>query len=309
MSEEFNPTWYDPGTKSHYHFNDEGIFVDDQGNTVKKGFLNNDDFADWINDYGAYMMKQNNLVELCFPDSGVPIYHSPGALNSPKKLLVIIQGTGRVRAGIWSIGVCAYHGLKAGSALSAIIEAKARNMEIIVLNPNDPRSGLLKERYNSNIGMISHTLAVFEDYIIPAKPENVYIICHSMGGECALQIIRDFAEWSIRNIRAMAMTDACESRARSKSFTLKKWLFGHAINWICSNEEKNQNLGEGSSSMHRSAGTNDHPLSTVRSWQYIWEFFDDKGARNDEFEDLDIQNYIGEDPEDDEYVDNKCRIA
>jgi len=291
MSVDYDPRWFDQGTKMFYHFNEEGVLVSEQGGPVTKDFIDNDGFTDWVNQSCARMMIENGLIELNMKECGVPIYHSPGALRSPKKLLVVIQGTGRVRAGAWSIKICMNNGLKQGSVISAIHDAKARNMEIIVLNPNDPGSKRLSSMYKEKYGMILHTLAVFEHYILPAKPENVFILCHSMGGECTLRAISHFPEWSMNTVRAIAMTDACEIEITNAKYNIGEWLFDHAINWVCSSEKANKHIGLGESSWHYSAGTNSHPLSTAKAWAFIWVFFDKKGAQNDSFETLDLLKY------------------
>ncbi|EAY16173.1 hypothetical protein TVAG_340670 [Trichomonas vaginalis G3] len=267
-------TWHDPGTDKTFHFDEHGMFVSEDGLGPQKGFKDDDEFSNWVHSYVIEEMKKLGLVEKCHPENGAPIYHTQNAFNSPEKLLILIQGTGRVRAGVWSVGVCAYAGLNAGSVLPDIIEAKKRNMEVIVLNPNDPRYSMFIERYKSNIGMVRHTLAIFEDLIIKGNPKRIYILCHSMGGECAIACLRKFPEWMLQHCRAIAMTDACESRVDIEGLKINTWCMKHIINWICSEEEANIKLPDGISSQHYSAGTKDHPLSTAKAWPFIWSFFD-----------------------------------
>ena len=285
--------WFDKTTEKRLHFDEQGNFVDDEGNGPQKGFELSDKFSDWVHSFVRKEMLKEGLIEKAHPENGAPIYHSSEAFSSPKKLLVVIQGTGRVRAGVWSVGVCAYSGLNAGSVLSAMHEAKHRNMEIIVLNPNDERNKVFSQRYKTNIGMVRHTLAIFEDLIIPSNPENVFILCHSMGGECTVSVLKKFPEWSIEHIRAVAMTDACESRVSIEGLKMRQWCLDHNSNWICSTEEPDKRLRDGIASKHFSAGTKDHPLSTARAWTFIWTFFDSKGAQNDVFEKHDIADYQG----------------
>ena len=290
MSED---QWKDPTTKQTLHFNEEGMFVDDEGNGPQKGFKLSDDFSDWVHALVTRKMLQEGLVETRIPKNGAPIYHTKNAFNSPEKLLVLIQGTGRVRVGVWSTGVCAYSGLNAGSALSGIKAGKERGMEVCVLNPNDERNSMFSTRYKTNIGMVRHTLACFEDLIIPGKANRVFIICHSMGGECAVSVLKKFPEWSIEHIAAMAMTDACESRVNVEGLKMRQWCLDHNKNWICNQEEANKPLRDGIASKHFSAGTKDHPLSTYKAWPFIWEFFDQYGANKEKGEPVDIEKYRG----------------
>ena len=93
--------WYDTGTKTTFHFDDNGMFVDSNGKGPQKGFKNNGKFSDWLHNLVVNRIKKLGLIEKCHPENGAPIYHTSNAFNSPEKLLVIIQGTGRVRAGVW----------------------------------------------------------------------------------------------------------------------------------------------------------------------------------------------------------------
>lgn len=295
--------WFDKGTNKTFHFNEDGMFVSEDGLGPQKGFKNDDDFSDWVHEYVVSEMKKAGLIEKCHPDKGAPIYHTENAFISPSKLLVLIQGTGRVRAGVWSVGVIAYAGLNAGSVLPYIQEARKRNMEVIVLNPNDPRYSMFIDRYRTNIGMVRHTLAIFEDLILPSNPRKVYIICHSMGGECTIACLRKFPEWMIEHVRAIAMTDACESSPKVEGLKMDLWCKEHNINWICSDEEINTKLPDGIAAQHFSAGTKDHPLSTAKACPFIWPFFDSKGANQDPSPDpeadlVDVDQYRGTENQD-----------
>ena len=52
-------------------------------------------------------------------------------------LLCLIQGTGSVKAGIWSRSVCINEGIDTGSKLGYIDQAKEHNMSVIIFNPNE----------------------------------------------------------------------------------------------------------------------------------------------------------------------------
>ena len=130
-----------------------------------------------------------------------------------------------------------------------------------------------------------------------------------MGGQCTISTLRRFPQWCMEHIRAIAMTDACESAARAKGFKLHAWCLDHCINWICHSEPADTFIKDGSSSKHRSAGTKDHPLSTAKAWPFIWPFFDENGASKSPIE-IDISSYIGEEEGTVNASDDaECRIA
>lgn len=266
--------WKDPGTGSTFSFNSEGKFVDEDGNGPRNGFKNDNNFSDWLHSYVQREMLKKGLIVT--EVDGVPIYHSANAFKSPHKLLVLNCGSGRIMAGLWSVGLVAWHGLKAGSVLYYIDEAFSRGMEVVVMNPNF--------KYNQNVER------VYKELIIPANPDHVFVICHSMGGYDTINAIRDSTEWALNHIRAIAMTDAVEFHDESNEYLVSQWSHNIAINWVRSKEELNQDLGVGDFSMLRSAGTMDHPLTTWYAYPYIWEFFDSKGA-GAEPNPLDVSTY------------------
>ena len=291
--EEF---WFDNGSSKRMHFDKEtGSFVDDAGHGPSKNFQNNDDFCNWLNKYLINQMIKRNFIEQKLPDgTGAPIYHTKNALNSPKKLLVIIQGSGRVQAGVWSVGVCAYHGLNAGSVLSDIEKAKKRDLEIIILNPNDKRNSQLARRFpETRVMMAKHTLSVFEDLIIPNKPEKVFILCHSMGGHCTLSLINTFPEWCIKHLKAVSMGDGKEREVFKEGFKLNKFCREKCVNWVRSSKALGKDLGYGEATTHRSANTNDHPLTMKTARELMWNFLDENGADKEDIPDNNYDEYIG----------------
>ncbi|OHT07140.1 hypothetical protein TRFO_01245 [Tritrichomonas foetus] len=269
-------SWTDPGTGKTLHFDEEGNFVDDEGKGPQKGFKNDDKFGDWLHEYVQGQLELRGLQKMIIPDDneqGTPIYLTPNALNNPENLLILICGSGRIHAGLWSVGVCAYRGLAAGSVLPCLDEAQKRNMEVIILNPNHPGSRLLRGEFKEQFGMILHSLYVFKNIIIErCQPKHAYIICHSMGGECTISAIEEFESWFRNTVVAVAMTDACTSRIKSRDLT--KWCISRCINWVRSKQPLGTDLGVGDMCLEKSAETNDHPLTTFKAFPQIWEFFD-----------------------------------
>jgi hypothetical protein len=262
--------WTDPGTGATLAFNSEGKFVDDSGNGPRKGFKNDDRFGDWLHAYVARQLEGRGLQKLLVPDKpgGAPIYYTPNALSKPDRLLVLICGAGRIHVGLWSVGVCAYHGLPAGSVLPMLDEAERRGMEVVILNPNHPGSALID---SYEFGMIRHTLFVFENYIIDGSP-NVFIVGHSMGGECTTSVMSAFPDWVLSNVVAIALTDGFPGLVPRDD--VRQWSFDHCVNWVQSDEVVNQSLEDADICTQRSAGTKDHPLTTSKAFPFIWEFFD-----------------------------------
>jgi len=74
-----------------------------------------------------------------------PEFNNPDKeLNATKRAVVLIQGTGEVRAGIWARSVCVNENFEKGSMLPFIEKCKSQGIPVLVMNPNyqkDPVSG------------------------------------------------------------------------------------------------------------------------------------------------------------------------
>lgn len=294
MNNSIPNSWLDPGTGKTFSFSENGSFVDSEGNGPQKGFKNDNNFSDWLHSYVQQKLLEEGLL-IKEVSNNIPIFHTPDAFHGAKKLLVLICGIGRIMAGLWSVGVCAYHGLNAGSVLPCIYEAKKRNMEVIILNPN-----------YSKLSMLFHVETVFNELIIPSNVERIWIIAHSMGGWYTCSFISKNPQWCIEHISAFALTDGIEPTIHAKGFLLHKWSHLKGINWIRSNEPLNKQLVDGSTLQHRSAETNDHPLTTLTAFPFIWEFFDENGANSDKSSEL-TETFIADD--ENSLMDNYCFIA
>ncbi|XP_061762237.1 cotranscriptional regulator FAM172A homolog isoform X2 [Nerophis ophidion] len=65
------------------------------------------------------------------------IYLSPDALSNPSKLLVLIQGSGVVRAGQWARRLIINQDLNSGTQIPFITRAMEEGYSVMVLNPNE----------------------------------------------------------------------------------------------------------------------------------------------------------------------------
>ena len=101
------------------------------------------------------MVDSYNLQQVWIPEdfeseAKNPIFMSPEfrnanqEANKGRKALVLIQGTGSVRAGIWARSVCINEDLELGSMLPFVDICKELGIPILVMNPNnskDPATG------------------------------------------------------------------------------------------------------------------------------------------------------------------------
>jgi hypothetical protein len=273
--------WHDRGTNTDFTFDESDQFVDSNGHGPGPGFsLSSSALSDWLHSFVQQRLVSLGLERKTLPGGSTFIYSTPAAFDSPGDLLVLICGHGRIMPGLWSVGVCIYRGLAAGSVLPMVAQARRRQMEIAVLNPNSAFW---------HPGKAAHIRRVFELLIIPSAPTRVWIVAHSFGG-VVLDVLRGWPTWTIAHVKAIAMTDGFETAVAAPGFQINRWCHEHAINWVCSAADVNTQLPDGPSTRHRSAGTQDHPLSTHMAFEYIWEFFDERASVQGESE----ADYVGQ---------------
>lgn len=128
-----------------------------------------------------YIPFKNDVTDKCY--SQAPIYVSPDWKSNEKKALILIQGTGEVRAGVWARSVCINDSLDLGSMLPQVKFAVENKMSCLIMNPNfkaDPDGVEVDPRVNT---MEKHCRYVFKKYVIrKCKANEIFIIAHSRGG-------------------------------------------------------------------------------------------------------------------------------
>lgn len=125
-------------------------------------------------------------------ESQCPIFVSPNYIEK-SKIMVLIQGTGDVRAGIWARSVCMNQTLTLGSVLPQLEFAREHDMGVIVMNPNYRCDEDDKPVPSRIMGMERHSLYVWERYLedhIGEHDKELFFIAHSAGGACMASIIR-----------------------------------------------------------------------------------------------------------------------
>jgi hypothetical protein len=128
------------------------------------------------------------------------IYISKDFLENNGKLLCLVQGTGKVKAGylthllrIWSRAVCINDNINNGSVLPFLELAEKYKMAVIIFNPNerrDPRTGKEIQEFST---MEKHCIYVWENVVEKfSKAKEIYFVSHSMGGFCTIEIMKKY---------------------------------------------------------------------------------------------------------------------
>ena len=127
------------------------------------------------------------------------------------KCLILIQGTGAVRLGQWARSVCINENIYLGSMIPYVDEAIKRNFSVIIFNPNE-RVDFKNEknRIEEFSTMERHSVYVYNNIVKTNKNiKEIYIVAHSMGGECTVEILLNNKEDLLNGkIKKIAFTDS-----------------------------------------------------------------------------------------------------
>ena len=181
--------------------------------TLKKYSLHKDaDFDklgslvwDWIQ---AYMIDVFGMQKVFVPfdehatenKARAPIFVSSDWYSNSKRALVLIQGTGQVRAGCWSRSVCVKDTIELGSMIPDIEFAQKNGFSVIVMNPNydEDENGICVDDLIEP--MTKHTNYVWDNFVENGKwpAKEIFIIAHSAGGSWTQDIILEHQETMIQ---------------------------------------------------------------------------------------------------------------
>jgi hypothetical protein len=217
-----------------------------------------------------------------------------GGTEASRPTLLVVTGKGKVRAGIFSRQHIQTTGLEPSTALFVIREAKKRNMNIIMLDPNARGE---REAY----AIIQKSMAkLFAHIENPAKGENteaskhpLFVQAHSAAGSHVVRYLLDFSDSYLPHVRAMAFTDSTHNIQWTKKIPeLRQFLESPASVYFRSSRGDSQTCKTHQAGFditstcdehwrHRYgkirtcwAGTTEHSLSDWNARQYIWEHFD-----------------------------------
>lgn len=154
-----------------------------------------DRLAGAVVEYVALLLEDEARLEPLWlplgigPGDGCPIFVSPG-FDKARQLLLIINGSGRVRAGVWSCALCINKGLEWGTALPYIHAATESGYAVVVLNPNHNKDSE-GEPIRGSETPEKHVAYVW-DKVLTARCMGcrVDVLAHSAAGRGVLSLLR-----------------------------------------------------------------------------------------------------------------------
>lgn len=209
-----------------YAFNEKGQLRQIDSNTGKltdKAFnfevskshsenqKNYEALGETITDTVYELLDQHGLHRIYLPadqpeSKATFIFSTQKQLKDVDKLMVIIHGSGVVRAGQWARSLIINHSLDAGTILPYVKQAQKQGYEIIVTNTNDNhRDG---RSITGSKSPEEHANTVWETIVQPANATSIAVVAHSYGGHIASILSKTYQEAFKKRVFAVALTDS-----------------------------------------------------------------------------------------------------
>ncbi|EDO34299.1 predicted protein, partial [Nematostella vectensis] len=232
------------------------------------------------------------------------IFMSEDALRA-EKLMILIHGSGVVRAGQWARSLIINDCLESGTMLSYIARARKEGYGVLVTNGNENTSvkkGKMqrirkegakegtatttsKEREQEiscklvrNESPESHFDYVWNTFISKAAASSIVIVAHSYGGVVVVHGMKR-CPGAMSRVKAVAFTDSVHTlHHQGADNTLRDWFQENTRNWVSSGLPLDTPITSRFSRADSdlvSAGTTQHVLTSHYAFNSVFNFFDE----------------------------------
>uniref|UniRef100_A0A8D7ZU56 UPF0528 protein CG10038 n=2 Tax=Culex pipiens TaxID=7175 RepID=A0A8D7ZU56_CULPI len=219
-------------------------------------------------------LKRLVLPEGAPPEEASFVFSTQERLERPKKLLVLIHGSGVVRAGQWARSLIINHSLDTGTQIPYIERARSLGYEVLLTNTNDNyrTSGGTRKAIKGSRNPTEHAVSAFEQYVIASNPESVAIVAHSYGGVVTVELAQRFPEFFKDKVFAVGFTDSVHSAS-----LVPKGLIEIGRNWAASSEPLDKPLTVTKNDLPRfSAGYTKHEMTSYSCMDALFKFFEQR---------------------------------
>lgn len=223
-----------------------------------------------------YDILESNGLKRFYLNNDLPkedsafVFSTLNEIKHVEKLMIIIHGSGAVRAGQWSRSLIINDSLDAGTVLPYIKRAKKENYEVIVTNTNDNFRN--NERIKGSGSPEEHLETVWKNLVQIIDPKVITIVAHSYGGVVTSNIAKKFEDDFNKKVKCVAFTDSVHTR-RYTTDRLKEI----GVNFVASNKPVNKFLSKNEDEMERrSAGTLKHELTSYSCIDAIFQLIKQK---------------------------------
>jgi hypothetical protein len=186
---------------------------------------------------GGVGMRWRQLEPPANAPPGAPtgkVIETPDLETNTRALLVIIPGTGQVRAGMWGRGLLVHTSLEQGSSLGLLRHALARGWAVVCFDPNKLTSDS-GETLAGSATREQHCYTAWSQRVIRASPaRRVSVIAHSAGGSWLLRCLQPDCtpDPHLLRLRALAFSDSIHTMAAKRLDPVRfRLLAAHGRQW------------------------------------------------------------------------------
>lgn len=260
--------------------------------------------GDIITDYIYDLLEKEGLKRISIPVDAKEneptsfFFQTEDAQSNSDKLLILIHGSGPVKAGQWARRLIMNDCLDSGTQLPFIKWGITNGYGVIVANTNinTVKEGNTKKKIRGSESPEEHMLYLWEKFVQPSKAKNIAIVAHSYGGVSTLHLVNTYIKEFKDRVFAIALTDSVHSFQHQKEGGKAAISFfkERAINWASAYDPLDTKI---KTSMEYtptlSAGTDKHEYTSYSSMNSIFKWFIKKYAEHTGTplpDDLDLKN-------------------
>lgn len=189
-------------------------------------------------------------------------------VSQSDKLLILIHGSGVVRAGQWSRSLIINHSLDHGTQIPYIKRAIGLGYDVLVTNTN--------LHLKNSDSPTSHARHVWKDTLNSMKNvKNFAIVAHSYGGKVTAELSKKYPDVFLSKCFGIAFTDSVHSTQDWSPKLLAKFQ-KIGVNWVASSEALNTPLKLWPNDLpRRSAGHTKHEWTSWACIDPLFEFLEE----------------------------------
>ena len=256
----------------HYRFGPSLSLESDSGaGFTFEGEQHYEALGTYVNAFVFCLLKEiAGLVEVWLPANNPQycVLQSQDWTSNSNKAMVLLPGKGKVGLGQWSRRICVNEGLNAGSMLGYVTRAQAEGYSVLVMNCNARTSTLATNESNAE--------ATWRACMPLCKAGSVYIVAHSWGGKCTLQLLKSSFVDVSKRVVGIAFTDSVHKTVSDLPRPAAEFLKSKAVNWVKSLKPLNQPVADKARAKdgceNRSAGTMVHEQTSNSAIDCVFNY-------------------------------------
>ncbi|CAF0922543.1 unnamed protein product [Adineta ricciae] len=221
---------------------------------------------------GLYHLKRIQIPIDARPGEPTGFFFASEDFQDADKLMIIIHGTGVVRAGQWSRKLIINENIHVGSQFEYILHAKQLGFAVIVTNTNlntDESTRFIRGSETAE----QHGCYVWENFVRQSVARHICIVAHSYGGAVMLEMASRYTPDFDKRVFAVVLTDSpMKCYIKNAHPNVLKVLKKRTINWVASTAKVNTKLGDRDYGLIRSAGHTLHEWTSHTACVDIFRF-------------------------------------